>query len=112
MAAPYKNLVAWQRADDLFIAVHRLTLEKFPKYEKFELGGQIRRAAYSVPANIVEGNSPQHLGKSKQFLNIAAGSLSEVGMDYTPRCGLGIANPRRLTSWISLSVKHLRPFTV
>ncbi len=38
MTAPYKNLIAWQRADDLFIAVHRLTLKNFPKYEKFDLG--------------------------------------------------------------------------
>jgi four helix bundle protein len=93
MAASCKNLVAWQRADDLFIAVHRLTLEKFPKYEKFELGGQIRRAAYSVPANIVEGNSRQHPGESKQFLNIAAASLSEVGYGLHAALRLGYIAP-------------------
>jgi four helix bundle protein len=55
MPLRHESLVAWQRADDLFIKLHRLTLQSFPSYEKFELGSQLRRAAYSVPANIVEG---------------------------------------------------------
>ncbi|HYU80607.1 MAG TPA: four helix bundle protein [Vicinamibacterales bacterium] len=77
--APYSNLVAWQRADDLFIEVHRMTLEKFPPHEKYELGGQLRRSGYSVPANIVEGNSRKSPRESGFFFNIACGSLSEVG---------------------------------
>ena len=55
MTLRHESLVAWQRADDLFIKLHRLTLQSFPSHEKFELGSQLRRAAYSVPANIVEG---------------------------------------------------------
>jgi hypothetical protein len=47
MAAPYKNLVAWRRADDLFIEVHRLTHLRFPKYEKYELGSQLRSCVLS-----------------------------------------------------------------
>jgi 23S rRNA-intervening sequence protein len=55
MELPHQNLVAWQRADDLFIEVHQLTRQQFPAYERYELGSQVRRAAYSVPANLVEG---------------------------------------------------------
>jgi four helix bundle protein len=55
MSLGYRSLVAWQRADDLFIRLHRLSFERFPAHEKFELGSQLRRAAYSVAANIVEG---------------------------------------------------------
>lgn len=44
-------LVAWQRADDLFIKLHVLTIKQFPAFERFELGSQLRKAAYSVPAN-------------------------------------------------------------
>ena len=41
----HHSLVAWQRADDLFIKLHQLTLHAFPSHERFELGSQMRRAA-------------------------------------------------------------------
>jgi four helix bundle protein len=55
MSMSHHNLVAWQRADDLFIKLHRLSLTAFPALERFALSAQMRRAAYSVAANIVEG---------------------------------------------------------
>jgi four helix bundle protein len=58
MSLPHHNLVVWQRSDDLFIDVHRLTLQRFPAHERFELGSQVRRAAWSVPSNLVEGIAP------------------------------------------------------
>ena len=79
MSLAHHTLVAWQRADDLFIRLHQLSLKAFPAYERFELGGQLRRAAFSVAANIVEGfaHSP---GRTRvNFLNIARASLAEVG---------------------------------
>ena len=75
---PHHSLVAWQRADDLFIKLHVLTTKSFPALERFELGKQLRRAAYSVPANIVEGFARRHRKDRLHFLNIAEGSLSEV----------------------------------
>lgn len=75
---PHHSLVAWQRADDLFIKLHVLTTKRFPALERFELGKQLRRAAYSVPANIVEGFARRHRKDRLHFLNIAEGSLSEV----------------------------------
>lgn len=79
MALAHHNLVAWQRADDLFIEIHRLTLQRFPVHERYELGSQLRRAAFSVPVNIVEGIARQSDGDTIRFLNIASASLSEVG---------------------------------
>ena len=79
MALAHENLVAWQRADDLFIDQHQLTHQRFPRFERFELGQQVRRAGWSVPANIVEGIA-RGLGlDSIRFLKIARGSLSELG---------------------------------
>jgi four helix bundle protein len=75
----HHTLVAWQRADDLFIALHKLAKESFPPDERYELSSQLRRAAYSVAANIVEGVAREHDRERLQFLNISWGSLAEVG---------------------------------
>src|SRR4051812_11762233 len=72
------KLVAWQRADDLFIRVHTLATRTFPQIERFELAAQIRKAAYSVPANIAEGLARRHRRDRLRFLNIAEASLAEV----------------------------------
>jgi len=79
MPLRHHTLIAWQRADNLFIELHALTVEAWPSYERFELGSQTRRAAYSVAANIVEGSARDHVRERLQFLNTARGSLSEVG---------------------------------
>ena len=47
MSQGHEKLVAWQRADDLFVAVHRLAAT-FPIDERYGLASQMRRAAYSV----------------------------------------------------------------
>ena len=79
MLLRHHSLVAWQRADGLFIKLHRLSLKAFPGYERFELGSQIRRAAFSVAVNIVEGFArPAGRGRLN-FLNISQASLAEVG---------------------------------
>ena len=88
MALDYKNLVVWRRADDLFIEVHQLTHQRFPVSERYELGTQMRRAAFSVPSNVVEGNARQTTRDKLKFFNCAAASLSE------PTYGLHVA--RRL----------------
>jgi four helix bundle protein len=63
----------------LFIHIHSMARKYFPADERFELQSQIRRAAYSVVANIVEGVAREHVGERSQFLNVAWGSLAEVG---------------------------------
>ena len=74
----HHSLVAWQRADDVFIKVHKLTIRLFPSFERFELGSQLRKAAYSVPANIAEGFGRRHRRDRLHFLNIAEASLAEM----------------------------------
>lgn len=88
MPPRHANLVAWQRADDLFIEVHK-TARRFPPEERFELSSQIRRAAYSVPANIVEGMARRKPKDRLHFLNIAESSLAEVGYCFHAAKRLG-----------------------
>ena len=78
MALTHHTLVAWQRADDLFIKIHVLC-RTFPAIERYELSSQARRAAYSVAANIVEGFARRTPRDRLHFLHIAEGSLAELG---------------------------------
>ncbi len=77
MPLKHANLVAWQRADDLFLAIHHVG-RQFPALERFELSSQLRRAAYSVVANIVEGVNRRSPRETQHFLHISAASLAEV----------------------------------
>ena len=79
MSLSHHTLIAWQRADDLFIRLHQLSLKAFPAIERFELGSQLRRAAFSVAVNIVEGFARPQGRARLNFLNISQSSLAEVG---------------------------------
>jgi hypothetical protein len=48
----YTKIEAWKLANDLTVAIYEQT-RLFPKEEVYGLTSQIRRASYSVPANIV-----------------------------------------------------------
>jgi len=74
---PYERLTAWQAAYELVLAVYHAT-ETFPKTETYGLTSQLRRAAFSVAANIAEGAAKRGNGEFRRFLDIAIGSLSEV----------------------------------
>lgn len=73
----YTKIDAWRLADDLTVAVYERT-RSFPKEEVYGLTSQLRRASYSVPANIVEGASRESKKDYLHFLYIARGSLSET----------------------------------
>ena len=73
----YKKLVTWQKADELAFQIY-LETKKFPKDELYGITSQLRRAAISVPTNIVEGQGRQGKKELKQFINIALGSLAET----------------------------------
>ena len=51
---------------------------KFPKFEMYELGSQIRRASNSIPANIAEGWNNKHLNLYLEGINRALGELRET----------------------------------
>lgn len=73
----YTKIEAWRLSDDLTVAVYE-TSRGFPREELYGLTSQLRRAAYSVPANIAEGASRESKRDYLHFLYIARGSLSET----------------------------------
>ena len=86
---PYERLTAWQAAHQLVLAVYRAT-DAFPKSELYGLTSQLRRAAFSVAANIVEGAAKRGNGEFRRFLDIAIGSLAEVSYAILLSKDLGI----------------------
>lgn len=95
--APYEKLLAWRECHQLALAVYSAT-RSFPADERYGLTSQIRRAAFSAAANIVEGSSRRTAREFRRFLDIALASLSEVGyaVRFAHEAGLLADNEWRL----------------
>ena len=52
MSRNWDDLIIWQESHNLVLDIYKLT-KNFPKEELYNLVSQIRRAATSVPTNIV-----------------------------------------------------------
>lgn len=73
----FRKLTVWQKAHELVIQVYRATAG-FPKEEIYGLTSQMRRCGASIPANIAEGCGRHGDAEFRRFLQIAAGSASEL----------------------------------
>lgn len=73
----YKELIVWQKAMDVTIAIFALC-EQFPKTELYGLTSQMKRAAISIPSNIAEGRRRGTRADYRHFLQIAFGSGAEL----------------------------------
>jgi four helix bundle protein len=73
----HTKLRAFELADQVALAIYICTAS-FPRVEQFGLTSQMRRAAVSIPSNIVEGCARESRSDYRRFLDIAFGSLREL----------------------------------
>jgi len=73
----FRKIKAWMLADDLAVAVYEVS-KSFPREEIYGITSQVRKAASSVAANIVEGSARESVKDYAHFLQIARGSLAET----------------------------------
>ncbi len=104
MAKAYRDLVVWQRAIEMTVAVYKLS-SRFPKDEMYGLTSQVRRASVSVASDIAEGYGRGTRGEYKQFLNIARGSNYEVQTQLVIARELGFGDTKDLGVADSLSAE-------
>ena len=75
----FRNLKVWEKAHNLTLDIYRSS-KRFPREEIYGLTSQMRRASVSIGANIAEGSCRSGDADFARFLQMAAGSASEL--DY------------------------------
>jgi len=110
---------------DLVEEIYRLG-SAFPKEEPYGLTSQIQRAAVSIPSNIAEGHTREHLKEYLHHLSMAQASLAEVETQLEIATRLGYLPPKEFQAVLettsalgkqlyalrnSLSRSHLTPVT-
>ena len=75
----FPKLVVWEKAHALSLDVER-ACGRFPRRRGAVLANQLRRAASSIPATIVEGAAKSSDREFRRFLNMAMSSAHEA--DY------------------------------
>ena len=74
----HTKLQVWHRAHRWALDVHVASRE-LPSSERYELGRQLRRAAFWVPTNVAEGRAFDSRRQYGHHLAIAAASATESG---------------------------------
>jgi len=93
---PWERLEAWHEAHRLVLLVYRKT-RSFPVEERYGLTSQLRRAAFSVAANIAEGSAKKGPREFRRFLDIAIGSIAELTYTFRLIRDLEIISEEELT---------------
>jgi four helix bundle protein len=96
------KLIVWQKSHELVLKIYGTT-KGFPKDEQFGLISQLRRAAVSIPSNIVEGKARGSNKEYKRFLLMARGSLEEVKYQLLLSRDLGYIDEKTYDEFVKMT---------
>lgn len=71
------DLDVYKRLVELVMEINDITL-RFPSFEKYELGAQLRRSSNSITANLAEGFGNKHANLYTESISRAQGELRET----------------------------------
>ena len=92
---PYHRLEVYQKAYQLALEVHRMSLE-FPKLEQYGLAQQLRGSSKSIPVNVAEGMGKQESPADvRRFIRMAIGSCDETRVWLEFARDLGYLKPEQ-----------------
>ncbi len=77
MSRDHRRLRVFGDAHQLTLAIYKHT-RNFPRDEWYALRLQMRKAAVSIPSNIVEGNARRTTKEYVHFLNVSRASAAEL----------------------------------
>ena len=73
----FRKYKVWELGHQLTLDIYRSTTS-FPQEEMYGVTSQMRRASFSIPANIAEGAGRQSDAEFSRFLVYSQGSASEL----------------------------------
>ncbi|WP_319586262.1 four helix bundle protein [uncultured Desulfobulbus sp.] len=100
----HSKLRTFELADRVALLVYEVT-RSFPKEEMYGLTSQMRRAAISVPSNIVEGCARTSQAEYLHFLQIAFGSIRELHYQFGLAQRLGFIDDKEDSDYNALIIE-------
>ena len=89
----YNRYEVWKESHELVKFIYKNIAPDFPREEKYELTSQLKRAAYSIPFNIVEGCGRNSDKDFTHFLDMSLGSANELEYCILLTSELGYLTP-------------------
>ena len=103
--ADYHKLRVWDRSHRLVKHIYKLS-RRVAKRGDYDLARQMRRAAGSVPANMVEGSAHDSRKEFARFLRYAAASAAELEEHITEAVDVCVLYPWHVAPALKRNTDH------
>jgi four helix bundle protein len=91
----YRKYEVWIKSHELVLFVYKQVMPSFPQTEQYDLVRQMKRAAYSISFNIVEGCGRKSDKDFSHFLDMSLGSAHELEYCFLLAKDLGYIKENR-----------------